>query len=395
MSVASGEVTVLTPTVKTFAKRSAFWIAAAIAAVLVAIVSMSLSGTNVTDIRLDPESPNLGGTQALAEVLRSQGVDVVVTTSLRETRVKLGDGTGRTLFFSDPEYLLSDDQFVMASNLAQTVVVADPRASVLADIAPEVASAGTRVGTLSPNCDADSAAQAPLITAGPSALRIETPGAGVVGCYGDDDLGYGLVTIDHGSTELMLLTASDSLTNSTITSADNAAFALSLLGQHETLVWYTPGLSDYLGADEVTLDDLAPDWVLPSVWFTILTLLLAAVWKGRRFGPLVVEKLPVVVRSNETLKGRARLYEKVGARLHTMDALRIGTIRRVAALCGLPHTASVDEVINRIAPLVNSSPAQLRQLLVDAEPATDQELVELSDELLSLEQRVHIAIRPA
>ncbi len=36
----------------------------------------------------------------------------------------------------------------------------------------------------------------------------------------------------------------------------------------------------------------------------------AAFWRGRRFGPLVVENLPVTVRASETMLGRARLYEK-------------------------------------------------------------------------------------
>jgi hypothetical protein len=102
----------------------------------------------------------------------------------------------------------------------------------------------------------------------------------------------------------------------------------------------------------------------------------------------------VTVRSNETMQGRARLYEKTAARLHTLDSLRIGSIRRLATLCGMASTASIDDVINRISPLIDQPVAQLRQLLVDARPTNDSELLSFSDELLALEQRVEFIIRP-
>ena len=62
----------------------------------------------------------------------------------------------------------------------------------------------------------------------------------------------------------------------------------------------------------------------------LLVFLAAAFWRGRRLGPLVVENLPVVVRASETMEGRARLYQKSSARLHALDALRIGAIQRLA-----------------------------------------------------------------
>ena len=106
---------------------------------------------------------------------------------------------------------------------------------------------------------------------------------------------------------------------------------------------------------------------------------------GRRLGPLVAEKLPVIVRSNETMEGRARLYERAGAREHALDALRVGTITRLATTCGLPRRSTVDEVIAAVAALTGRERDAVADLLIDRIPTGDAELVKLSDDLLVLE----------
>jgi len=391
----SGDATVITPRIRTTLTRSLFWIIAAVLVLGVAIVSLNLVGTATEGPPLDPTSPYESGTLALAEVLRQQGVDVVVTTSLGDTRRALADSPDSTLFFSDRDSYLTDSQIVETAGLASTVVFAEPGIAALLAVAPEVANAGTRIGTVQAECSEPLVSKAPEISAGPSSLRIIDTEVDATGCYGNDELGYGLISLDRGDSELLLLGATNALTNGSITSADNAAFALRLLGQHESLVWYTPSfddLSESSGAK--TYDELSPGWVLPVTWLAILTLLAAALWQGRRFGPLVLEKLPVTVRSSETMQGRARLYEKSAARLHALDALRIGSLRRLAALCGMASTASVDDIINRIAPLTERTVTELQQLLVDAHPSNEHDLLTLSDELLALERHVQRAIRP-
>ncbi len=116
----------------------------------------------------------------------------------------------------------------------------------------------------------------------------------------------------------------------------------------------------------------------------------AGIWRGRRFGPLVVENLPVTVRASETMEGRARLYQKSSARLRALDSLRIGTIARLARSCGLPRLATVEEVVAAVAPLTGRPVTEVRGLLIDRHPASDAELVVLSDELLELERNVDL-----
>jgi hypothetical protein len=94
------------------------------------------------------------------------------------------------------------------------------------------------------------------------------------------------------------------------------------------------------------------------------------------------------------MQGRARLYEKASARQHTLDSLRIGTIARLAKACGLPVVATVDEVIAGAAAIAAMDPKEVAGLLIDDYPASDRDLVRLSDALLALEQRVAFNSRP-
>jgi len=174
-----------------------------------------------------------------------------------------------------------------------------------------------------------------------------------------------------------------------------ASRALGLLGAHRTLVWYLPTVADVPATGAPDLAALTPGWVTPVVLLALATALAAALWRGRRFGPLVVERLPVVVRAEETMEGRARLYQRSSARLRALDALRVGTVTRLAALVGLPRTATVPEVADAVAALTGRDRAAVRDILLDSVPRTDAELIAGSDRLAELEAAVRRAGRPA
>ena len=94
------------------------------------------------------------------------------------------------------------------------------------------------------------------------------------------------------------------------------------------------------------------------------------------------------------MEGRARLYERRERRLHALDALRVGTVaaaREAPAACRA-H-ATVDEIVGRRGRPDRRDRATVRRLLIDDEPATDADLVRLSDELLHLERDVQRAVR--
>jgi hypothetical protein len=94
---------------------------------------------------------------------------------------------------------------------------------------------------------------------------------------------------------------------------------------------------------------LIPDNVSWMLWQLWLVVLLVALWKGRRIGPLVSEELPVVVRASETVEGRGRLYRSRRARDRAADALRTATLQRLLPRLGLGAGASPTAVVTAVA----------------------------------------------
>jgi hypothetical protein len=194
--------------------------------------------------------------------------------------------------------------------------------------------------------------------------------------------------------QVLLLADRTAFTNEHIPAAGNAAVALGALGSAAHLVWFRQSPLDTAAAGHRSLQDLTPPWVTPLVALLLLAGLAAALWKGRRLGPLVVEALPVVVRSRETVEGRARLYNRGRSRLHAADGLRIGAIRRMAPNLGLSRTASVDEVIEAAVRFTGRSRESVAAVLLTAEPTDDRALVRISDDLARLEAAVRAAAVP-
>ena len=120
----------------------------------------------------------------------------------------------------------------------------------------------------------------------------------------------------------------------------------------------------------------------------------AAIWRGRRFGPLVAERLPVTVRAAETTEGRARLYAHARDALHAADQLRIGTLGRLGRLLGLGPSRVRGEIADAAAARTGLDRGAVRGILIDELPHTDAELVALDQRLRALEEAVHAAVRP-
>lgn len=388
-------MSVLTPTVGQATRRSLFWIGAAIFLLLAAIGVLLLTGAAQDTEALSPRSPTPDGTLALAEVLRQEGVEVQVTDTLEETEAAASGEGGTTVLLHDRDDLLTTAQRTRLLSLADHLIVLAPSFRALQDLSPGVGSAGVPdENTLPADCTVAAAAAAGEISPGGTSYRTDDPTAEV--CFRSDPDGaedaYSLVEVETAGTTVSVVGATSALTNAEIVDHGNAAFALTLLGAHGTLVWYLPSIADVAGTVDPAA--LTPGWVTPTLLLLTLTTIAAAVWKGRRFGPLLVENLPVVVRASETMEGRARLYQRGSARLRALDALRIGAATRLATRCGLPKSASVDDVVLAVASRLNRDPRILRNLLVDDVPATDHQLVHLSDDLLRLEADLTAATRP-
>lgn len=386
--------TVLTPTTGHVVRRSLFWVGVAVLLIAVAVISLGAAGSTALRDPLASDNAAPGGAMALVEVLRQQGVTVIAASSLDEARDAVTDRAGTTVLIYDPQAILTSGQSERAATLSDDVVFVDPSFGALDRIAPSVAQAGFVDGDVDADCSVRAVQNAGTVTVGGEGYRIIDDDDAVVRCLDSGDDVVSLIHLTRPDGSLTIVGTLDALSNQHIIEEGNAAYALTLLGAHEKLVWYIPTFEDLPTGEGVTIADLTPTWVLPMTWTLALVALAAAIWRGRRLGPLVFENLPVTVRASETMLGRARLYEKSGARLRALDALRVGTVQRLATACGLPRTATVDEVILAVAGLLGRGDPDIRALLLDTTPGTDRELVELSDALLTLEADVARRLRP-
>jgi hypothetical protein len=394
MTVTTRDHAVVTPTARRFFRRGAFWIAAALLLIVVAIVVAFITRPNADTTPLSPTGTGPVGSKALVQVLRSQGVTVTSTSTLRATRRSIDSAADTTLLVYDDGYL-SNAQLKQLPSLASSVIIVTPTYDELRALVPSLHSAGSAPKSLRADCDLPAARKAGTISSGGSSYRFVGSHPDAVECFGSGHGAYSLVTIPSATGSLTVLGARNTLTNQHIIESGNAALALNLLGSKPNLVWYLPSIEDLgAGSSIPSFADEAPAWLIAITSLTALVIIAAGVWRGRRFGPLVIERPPVIVPASETMEGRARLYEKSTARLHALDALRVGTVQRLAARCGLPRRASVDEVIGAVAANTGQSPIDIRNLLIDTVPQSDAQLVALSDQLLILERAVETATTP-
>jgi hypothetical protein len=363
--------------------------------VIVAVIVFAVTRPREREIDfLSPTSGSPDGARAVVNVLRDQGVDVEPATTLAEVRAVDSDPAATTLLLYDAYLVLGEDQHRELLRLADRVVVLDAVDTELDVFAPGVIYDSNGFGqTFRADCDLPAAQKAETVAGSPYLYDIDEADNDVTGCFETGDGLHAVVDTRTSGADVTIVGISQVFTNSRILDAGNAAFALNLVGEHETLIWYRPDLSELDSGEIPTAVGLTPPWVTPLILLVLLFGLAAAIWRGRRLGALVTERLPVVVRANETMEGRARLYERAGSREHALDSLRIGAISRLAKLSGLPRRATFDEVIDAVAALTGRSRDDLSALLVDRIPGSDGDLVELSDDLLLLEAELTRIVR--
>ncbi|NKX53819.1 DUF4350 domain-containing protein [Arthrobacter mobilis] len=358
---------------------------------------------------LSPGNAAPDGAKAVAEVLRAQGVQVLVPQSLEEAGGLLAGREPATLLLHDADGYLQPAQLELLEDKAARLVLVEPSLPQLRALAPGVLPAGLVPGDGGPlpaDCSVPGPAAASAISRGGLAYRADSL------CFTFDtpaDPAGAYATTGGGST--VVLGAGHVLSNGRITEQGNAALALHTLGSTARLIWYQPS------ADDVQLTEqpreplsLLPAWVHPVSLWLLGTGVLAMLWRGRRLGPLVTEPLPVVVPAAETAQGRARLYQQSKAVARAAANLRAGTLARLAAHLRLGPGADAAAVVHATAaalgtaagslpsgqpgaagpsgPSARYSPPQLEHLLLTYTPGTEAQLAAWARDLLALEKEV-------
>jgi hypothetical protein len=370
-------------------------VALALVLLLAAAVTIAVIRSDTRHGNLDPRSADPQGSRAVAELLADRGVSTRVVTTLDEARSAVAPDT--TLLVAVPDLLTADQQNRLHATTAEsegrTVLVAAGSASV-ERLAPSVTAdpVTSPDSTLAPDCDLPAARRAG--TADTGGIRYTTTHLEADQCYRSERLAT-LIRVPHpsGSGDTVVLGAPDILHNEHLDEQGNASLALQLLGSRPHLVWYLPSLSDASATDtgdDKTLVDLLPSGWLWGTLQLFIAAAVAALWRARRLGPLVPEKLPVAIRASETVEGRARLYRKANARDRAAAALRSTTRTRLAPLVGVPvaraHTP--EALLPALSAHLHGDGQSLHSLLFGPPPSDDTALIALADQLDALEREV-------
>ncbi|MDK1476930.1 DUF4350 domain-containing protein [Streptomyces sp. 549] len=366
---------------------------AAVAVLLVAGIVLAVLRSGEQYGLLDPRSPERSGSLATAELLAQRGVDTTVVTTTAEAADAAGPDT--TVLVAAPD-LLGDRQLntlraAFSGSGGRTLLLAPGPGSV-ERLAPRARAVGSHeVAVRAADCAAPFASRAGDAELG--GYTYTSSADEVDSCYPAEDLPSLLRLPDAtGDGDTVVLGSGDLLQNHRLDQHGNASLALQLLGSRPHLVWYLPSLADQ-SSDEA--GDLSVAELVPPGWrWAALQLAVAAVltalWRARRLGPLVPERLPVTVYASEATEGRARLYQQARARGSAAQALRSDGRARLAALCGVPAAqADNAEVLTAaVASHSGGTGGEVHHLLFGPPPADDDALVNLADELDRLRNRV-------
>ncbi|NBE94289.1 DUF4350 domain-containing protein [Nonomuraea sp. KC401] len=352
--------------------------------VLAGVTSVLLGGSRGPARPLDPDDTSLMGSKALAELLRVRGVTVDRVDSAQAAVDKAATGE-RLLLITAQTYV---DERPLARLPGDRLIVGDVFG--LAALAPEVRTQAqpARPRSRDPECPLPAARAAGSAHMGGVVLR-GPPGS--TGCYPAGD-GHTLVSYSNGRGVTTVVGDGGFMTNQRLAEDGNAALALNLLSTGKPVTWLVPPENpppgELPGEQGQSMYDLMPGNIRWTIYMAIIAVALAAFWRGRRLGPVVVEKLPVVVRASETVEGRGRLYRARRARERAASALRAGTIDRLTARLGLGHGAGPQEVVPALAARTVEDPHRLGAALYGPPPTDDAQLVELAGYLDMIERQL-------
>lgn len=365
--------------------------------VLVFVVGTSLLSPRTSDLPLAPNNPKPDGARAVAQVLGDHGVTVHFTRSRTEVLERARPGTTLTIFNSQ---ILPTQLITELIRTGSDLALFEPSSQLLeaaSEGSLEPARASAFEATVrEAQCSADVGRDVGTITSSGANYR-PSQGASAPGalCFPAPDSdgssgSYAWMERAQGAT-LDVVDDQRIVTNANITSEGNAALALRMLGQNETLIWYLPDPNDLTERNDGPSGIMAtlPQQTVPLIvlaGFVVLALMIA---RGRRLGPVVTEPLPVLVQAAEATRGRGRLYRRSRSYGHAAAALRAGAADRLANRVGLPRSASAPDLIDALVRATGHPSDFIGGLLYGPPPTNDTEFVRLTAALDRLENEVY------
>lgn len=361
------------------------WLLIPLGAVLLLTVVALAFGQRANAERLHPRNPGDDGTMALAEVLSDRGVEVrrvdrhrnlinaaptqQDTVVITDTSA-LDDGVARRIV----PYLQDAGRVVVSANDHQRLI----------DLGLPVTTQGWSDSPMVPADCPDDVVPTRAMSADFGRMLTSTD-TGWTGCFAGDR-GHGLVYGPYGDTTAVVVGSLEFATNGRILEHDNAQLAVWLYGSSSRVIWYQPDYNDTV--DDPAEDDepgIAPEWFGPLLGLLTVTVIVAMIAAGRRFGPLSTEPLPVIVSALETTRTRGRLYRGADDLRHSAAVLRSASVRRIAARFGLSGSGSTDEVTQRVCAVLADRHPRAREVLLGPLPDAAEDAVHWLQDLRELE----------
>jgi hypothetical protein len=365
--------------------RSWRWPAIAALAVIAAGALIALLQPAQATAVLDPNGTGASGGHALADLLTARGQHVLRT----DVPAPAATETRALELVTSPD-LLGQRQLGQVARFRGDILLVDPDPAALTALAPGISIASAdNIHVIKPACALRQAAIAGDAYLGGSMLRTASQAARR--CYPSAG-GYGLISYAHGTRTVYVLGTSTPLTNGYLAERGDAALAMNLLSNATEVVWLVPspanapppnGTGNQNGNGTSSFFSLVP-WPVYLIAIQLaIAVLLAALWRARRLGPLVPERLPVV-RAAETVEGHGRLYQSLRARDGAAAKLRAATRSAIARVTDAQTAASTQDIAAR----AGQPPAEVSTLLDGPPPKTDEALVTLATELDTLIRKI-------
>ena len=383
-----------TPT--TSPRRGRWWwysgVALLVAVVVAAVVMIAARNTDRGGL-FAPDNPGPTGAAALSEVIDAHGVDVqVVRTHRALARTRIDSGTTVVVGGIIDTNEAWAPRLLSEVRAARRLVLIEPSSTQLGSLGLPVGTAhttGTR-DTVPARCSTGFVSPSDTVRADDSGYRSFQLDSATE-CFIDGDAAQLVVLPTAADRPETVVLSGTMLRNDEISRVDNAGVAIRALAPTDRVVWYVPDWTDTPDSGSTAADDDIPDALAPLVLLAGFGLLAAMVWRGRRFGALVVEPLPVVVRSDETTRARGRLYHRSRAADRAAAALRTHTLQKISVTVGLPYDprsgAPVEAIVDAAAAASGRDPRQIYPLLAGPLP-TDDGLVLFARALSDLEKEV-------
>lgn len=385
-------------------RSTGVWIAAAVIVLLTVIATMVMTGEQEPNEPLHYDSTAGDGTKALVETLRTHGVSVTTTDDLATARAGAAQPDTTLLIPANADALSPGDAAGLRAALLRggnglVLVAPGPQVSALSDrivLADDASPLAAPEQESQPDCALPAARAAGSVATGTVEYTERSPGTqGITVCYPfsgpgvvDADDNRGQLLVDAGDeVPVTVLGNPEWVTNSGIVEEGHASLVLSTLSQTSQLIVYRPEAAAAGPAAPSALDFL-PRWLGAGALWLIPCALVGLLVVSRRFGPLAVERLPVIVPSIETVRGRAALSARSHDRAGALDTLRTASLLRIAGKLALPPQARLGDILAEVSARTGRDPVQIDAVFVSTVPRTDAQLHAIAEQLTLIESEI-------